>query len=191
MPVEKPEKSRPRLYLIDGYALIYRAYFALIRNPLRTSSGEETSASFGMANFLVKLLDERKPDYLGVVMDSREPTFRHERYSDYKATREKMPDDLSAQLPRVHELFEAFRVPVIEIMMATPLVRKYILDGEFDKLKATVGNREAGSQSFDQHLTEMFQKQIIDVTEAKRLASNVDALNLALRGITNSDTRLR
>src|SRR4051794_27034133 len=83
------------------------------------------------------------------------------------------------------------RVPVVEIMMATPLVRKYILDGEFEKLKGTVGNREAGSQSFDQHLTELFHKQIIDVNEAKRLASNVDALTLALRGIGNSDTRLR
>ena len=83
------------------------------------------------------------------------------------------------------------RVPVVEIMMATPIVRKYILEGEFEKLKGAVGNREAGSQSFDQHLTELFQKQIIDVNEAKRLASNVDALNLALRGITNSDTRLR
>jgi twitching motility protein PilT len=83
------------------------------------------------------------------------------------------------------------RVPVVEIMMATPIVRKYILDGEFEKLKGAVGNRESGSQSFDQHLTELFQKQIIDVGEAKRLASNVDALNLALRGISNSDTRLR
>ena len=83
------------------------------------------------------------------------------------------------------------RIPVIEIMMATPIVRKYILEGEFEKLKGTVGAREAGSQSFDQHLTELFQKQIIDVSEAKRLASNVDALNLALRGISNSDTRLR
>ena len=82
------------------------------------------------------------------------------------------------------------RVPVIEIMMATPIVRKYILDGEFEKLKGAVGNRESGSQSFDQHLTELFQKQIIDVNEAKRLASNVDALSLALRGIGNSDTRL-
>src|SRR3954470_14642698 len=82
------------------------------------------------------------------------------------------------------------RIPVIELMMATPIVRKYILDGEFEKLKGTVGNREAGSQSFDQHLTELFQKQIIDVNEAKRLASNVDALSLALRGIGNSDTRL-
>jgi twitching motility protein PilT len=83
------------------------------------------------------------------------------------------------------------RVPVVEIMMATPIVRKYILDGEYDKLKAAVGNKESGSQSFDQHLTELFQKQIIDVTEAQRLASNVDALKLALRGISNSDTRLR
>src|SRR2546430_5701162 len=83
------------------------------------------------------------------------------------------------------------RVPVVEIMMGTPIVRKYILDGDFEKLKGTVGNREAGSQSFDQHLTELFQKQIIDVNEARRLASNPDALNLALRGITNSDTRLR
>ena len=83
------------------------------------------------------------------------------------------------------------RIPVIEIMIATPIVRKYILEGEFEKLKGAVGNRESGSQSFDQHLTELFQKQIIDVGEAKRLASNVDALNLALRGISNSDTRLR
>jgi twitching motility protein PilT len=83
------------------------------------------------------------------------------------------------------------RVPVIELMQATPLVRKYILDGEYEKLKGTVGNKEGGCQSFDQHLTELFQKQIIDVAEAKRLASNVDALNLALRGIGNSDTRLR
>lgn len=83
------------------------------------------------------------------------------------------------------------RVPVIEVMTSTPLVRKYIQDGEFEKLKGCVGNREAGSQSFDQHLTELFQKQVIDISEAKRLATNVDALNLALRGISNSDTRLR
>jgi twitching motility protein PilT len=85
----------------------------------------------------------------------------------------------------------AGRVPVIELMMATPLVRKYIIEGEFEKLKGTVGNKESGSQSFDQHLTELFHKQVIDVHEAKRLASNVDALNLALRGISNSDTKLR
>jgi twitching motility protein PilT len=83
------------------------------------------------------------------------------------------------------------RVPVVEIMMRTPLVQKYILEGEFEKLKGCVGNKEAGCQSFDQHLTELFMKQTIDVAEAQRLASNVDALKLALRGIGNSDTRLR
>jgi twitching motility protein PilT len=83
------------------------------------------------------------------------------------------------------------RVPVNEIMMATPLVRKYIMEGEFDKLKGCVGNRESGGQSFDQHLVELFNKQIIDISEATRLASNVDALKLALRGISNSDTKLR
>jgi twitching motility protein PilT len=83
------------------------------------------------------------------------------------------------------------RVPVNEIMMATPIVRKYIMEGEFDKLKGCVGNRESGSQSFDQHLVELFNKQIIDISEATRLASNVDALKLALRGISNSDTRLK
>jgi twitching motility protein PilT len=83
------------------------------------------------------------------------------------------------------------RVPVVEIMLSTPLVKKYIFDGDWEKLKGCVGNREAGCQSFDQHLAELFQKQIIDVAEARRLASNTDALNLALRGIGNSDTRLR
>ena len=82
------------------------------------------------------------------------------------------------------------RVPVVEMMNMTPLARKLILDHDYDKLKGIVGNREAGNQSFDQHLTDLFQQQIIDINEAKRLATNVDALNLALRGIGNSDTRL-
>jgi twitching motility protein PilT len=83
------------------------------------------------------------------------------------------------------------RVPVIEIMMNTPLTRKYMLENELDKLKGMVGNKDAGCQSFDQHLTELFMKQIIDVKEAERLATNVDALKLAMRGIGNTDSRLR
>ncbi|MEM1013686.1 MAG: PilT/PilU family type 4a pilus ATPase [Planctomycetota bacterium] len=82
------------------------------------------------------------------------------------------------------------RVPVVEVMYMTPLARRYIMEKEYEKLKSIVGNKEAGNQSFDQHLTELFHKQIIDVNEAKRLATNVDALNLALRGIGNSDNRL-
>jgi len=107
--------ERPSLYLIDGYALIYRAFFAFVRNPLRTSQGEETGAAFGMANFLIKLLDERQPDTWAVVLDTREPTPRHERFPDYKATRQKMPDELKLQIPRILELFEGFRIPTIEV----------------------------------------------------------------------------
>jgi twitching motility protein PilT len=83
------------------------------------------------------------------------------------------------------------RVPVVEIMMNSPLTKKYMLESELDKLKGMVGNKEAGSQSFDQHLTELFMKQVIDVKEAERLATNVDALKLAMRGIGNTDSRLR
>jgi twitching motility protein PilT len=83
------------------------------------------------------------------------------------------------------------RLPAVEIMQSTPLARKHIFDGEYEKLKALVGNKESGSQSFDQHLAELFQKQLIDVAEAKRLASNVDALNMAMRGIGNNESRLR
>src|SRR5690606_5598250 len=68
--VEKPAKTRPRLFLIDGYALIYRSCFAMINRPLTTSRGENTSAAWGLTKFLLKILEEHEPDYLGVVLDA-------------------------------------------------------------------------------------------------------------------------
>ncbi len=112
--VEKPEKTRPRLFLIDGYALIYRAFFAMISRPLTTSRGENTSAAWGFSKFLLKILEEHEPDYLGVVMDAG-TSEREKRYPAYKATRAKMPDELRASMPRIRELLEAFRVPVLEL----------------------------------------------------------------------------
>jgi DNA polymerase-1 len=112
--VELPEKVRPRLFLIDGYALIYRAFFAMISRPLTTSKGENTSAAFGLTRFLLKLLEDYDPDYLGVVMDSG-TSARTELYPEYKATREKMPDELRSSLPRIRELVEAFRIPILEL----------------------------------------------------------------------------
>jgi DNA polymerase-1 len=111
---DAPLRTRPRLFLIDGYALIYRAFFALINRPLVTSKGENTSATFGLARFLMKVQREYAPDYLGVVLDAGSSK-RKERYPAYKATREKMPDELRASLPRVRDLLDAFRVPVIEL----------------------------------------------------------------------------
>jgi DNA polymerase I len=111
---QTPEKTRPRLFLIDGYALIYRAFFAMISRPLTTSRGENTSAAFGLTRFLLKLRQEYEPDYLGLVMDSG-TSVRTELFPEYKATREKMPDELRASLPRVRALVDAFNIPVLEV----------------------------------------------------------------------------
>ncbi|HZG42813.1 MAG TPA: 5'-3' exonuclease H3TH domain-containing protein, partial [Longimicrobium sp.] len=114
MPVEKPEKTRERLYLIDGYALIYRAFFALISRPLMSSKGENTSAAFGVARFLIKVMEKHQPDYLGMVFDAGDSE-RVEMYPEYKATREKMPDELALSIPRIRQLVEGFRIPVLEL----------------------------------------------------------------------------
>jgi DNA polymerase-1 len=104
-----------RMFLLDGMALAYRAYFAFINNPLKNSKGENTSAVFGFANALIKILEEEKPEYIAAVFDTPEPTFRHKKYPHYKATREKMPEDMIPQLPQLKELTEALGVPVLEL----------------------------------------------------------------------------
>ncbi len=104
-----------RIFLLDGMALAYRAYFAFIHNPLKNSKGENTSAVFGFTNALIKILEEEKPEYIAVVFDTHEPTFRHKKFPAYKATREKMPEDMIPQLPLVKELTEAMGVPVLEL----------------------------------------------------------------------------
>ena len=103
-----------RLFLLDGMALAYRAYFAFIHNPLKNAKGENTSAVFGFINALIKIRDEEKPDYIAVAFDLAEPTFRHKQYSEYKATREKMPEDMVPQLHYLKELTEAMGVPILE-----------------------------------------------------------------------------
>lgn len=112
--VNAPHKTRPRLFLIDGYALIYRAFFALISRPLITTRGENTSAAFGFTRFILKILEEHNPDYLAVVVDAGSSQ-RNEIYPAYKATRQKMPPDLQLQLPRIREIVEAFNIPIITL----------------------------------------------------------------------------
>lgn len=112
--MEIPDKTAPRLFLIDAYALIYRAFFAFINRPLTNARGENTSAPFGFANFLQGIRDEYEPDYIAVVFDSGY-SHRKELYPDYKATREKMPRELRDSLPRIRELVEAFGDRVVEV----------------------------------------------------------------------------
>jgi len=108
----------PRLFLVDGYALIYRAFFALISRPLTTSRGENTSAAWGIVNFLQRLLQTHQPDYLGWVHDSG-LSFRHERYPDYKATREKLSDELQSDfdrgMERICDILDAYHIPIISL----------------------------------------------------------------------------
>ncbi|HEU4642820.1 MAG TPA: DNA polymerase I [Gemmatimonadaceae bacterium] len=108
----------PRLFLIDGYALIYRAFFALISRPLTTSRGENTSAAWGIVNFLQRLIEKHKPEYIGWVHDSG-LSFRHEQYPAYKATREKLGEELQADfdrgMERISEILSAYNVPVLAV----------------------------------------------------------------------------
>ena len=91
-----------RLMLLDGYGLVYRGYFAL--PPLTTSKGELVNGVFGFASIVLRGIQDLQPDYLAVSFDLPGPTFRHEQYADYKATRVKMPDDLRDQFPKVREV---------------------------------------------------------------------------------------
>ena len=115
MPAPLPPPS-PRLFLVDGYALIYRAFFALLSRPLRTARGENTSAVWGVANFLQRLLATHRPEHLGWVHDAG-LSFRHERYPAYKATREKLGEELQADfdrgMARIESLLEAMNIPIL------------------------------------------------------------------------------
>jgi DNA polymerase-1 len=113
-----PNHTPPQLFLIDGYALIYRAFFAMISRPLRTTKGENTSAAWGVANFLLRLREKYHPDYVCWVNDAG-TSFREERYPDYKSTREKLDDSLQADfdqaVERIGTLLEGFRIPLVTI----------------------------------------------------------------------------
>jgi DNA polymerase-1 len=102
-----------RLMLLDGYGLVYRGYFAL--PPLTTSRGELVNGVFGFASIMLRGIADLKPDYLAVSFDLPGPTFRHDQYAAYKATRVKMPDDLRDQFPKVREVVKALRIPVYEM----------------------------------------------------------------------------
>ena len=98
--------------IVDAMAMAYRAYFAFINRPLKTKKGEPTSAVYGFVSQLVKVLEDHKPDYIAVATDSKEKTFRHERYEAYKATREAMPDDMIPQIGRIKEIVELMNIPL-------------------------------------------------------------------------------
>jgi len=109
-------KQQPkRLFLLDGMALVYRAHFAFLRNPVMTSDGRNASALFGFTNTLLELIEKQNPTHLAVAFDTSAPTTRHQRYPEYKANRDDMPEDLSAAIPEVKKLVAGFRIPIHEV----------------------------------------------------------------------------
>ena len=107
------KNNKKRLFIIDGYATLYRAHYALIKNPLTTTAGLETSAVFGFANQVFQLLEEENPDYIVAAFDSKGKNFRHELYEQYKANRSVMPDEIQLQLPYLWELLDGMNIPVL------------------------------------------------------------------------------
>ncbi|MDY4030783.1 MAG: DNA polymerase I [Alloprevotella sp.] len=104
-----------KLFLLDAYALIYRAYYALIASPRINSRGENTSAAFGFVNTLEDVLAHHSPDAIAVAFDPAGPTFRHEAYPDYKAQREATPEDIRSAVPVIKDIIRAYGIPLLEV----------------------------------------------------------------------------
>ena len=105
----------PKLFLLDAYALIYRAYYALIKSPRVNSKGLNTSAIMGFVNTLEEVLTKENPTHIGVAFDPAGPTFRHEAYPEYKAQREETPETIRLSVPYIKQILEAYNIPILEV----------------------------------------------------------------------------
>ncbi|MFM7645168.1 MAG: DNA polymerase I [Sphingomonadales bacterium] len=104
-----------RVFLLDAFALVFRAYYALIRSPRLTSTGKNTNAQFGFTNALLDLINKQKPSHMAVCFDTGAPTERHTDYADYKANRQETPEDILDAVPDIKKIIEAFNIPIIEL----------------------------------------------------------------------------
>ena len=104
-----------KLFLLDAYALIYRAYYALIRNPRINSKGMNTSAIMGFVNTLNEVLTKENPTHIAVAFDPSGPTFRHEAYAEYKAQREECPEDIKNAVPIIKKILNAWNIKILEV----------------------------------------------------------------------------
>lgn len=137
VPMTKPDK---KLFLLDAYALIYRAHFAFTKTPRINSKGHNTSVPFGFTNTLLEVLQKQKPTHIGIAFDTAAKTFRDEIFAEYKATRQEMPEDIRYGIPKVKEIIRGFKIPILE------------LDGyEADDIIGTI-SRQACTQGFEVYM---------------------------------------
>ena len=109
------QSTEKKVFLLDAFALIFRAYYALIRNPRITSKGKNTNAQFGFINTLLDLINNQRPTHMAVCFDTQAPTERHTEFSEYKANRQETPEDLLAAIPDIKKLIRGFNIPVLEV----------------------------------------------------------------------------
>jgi DNA polymerase-1 len=129
-----------KLFLLDAFALIYRAHFAFTKTPRINSKGINTSVPFGFTNTLLEVLQKQKPTHIGVAFDTNKPTFRDEIFEEYKATRQEMPEDIRYGVPKVKEILDGFNIPILE------------MDGyEADDIIGTLA-KQAEKQGFDVYM---------------------------------------
>lgn len=129
--------SKPKLFLLDAYALIYRAHFAFTKNPRINSKGMNTSVVFGFTNTLLEVLQKQKPTHIAVAFDTAAATFRDELFEDYKATRQETPEDIRSGIPIIKDIIRGFNIPILE------------MDGyEADDIIGTIA-RKAAASGFD------------------------------------------
>ena len=138
-----------KIFLVDGMAILYRAHYAMINNPLTTESGIHTSAIFGFFNTIFKIFKEENPDYFLVTMDTKKPTFRHQRYSEYKANRKEMPLELQQQIPIFYDILDRSNINTVKLdgfeaddILGTIVTRnqnlnldQYIISGDKDLMQ--------------------------------------------------------
>ncbi|HRF27795.1 MAG TPA: DNA polymerase I, partial [Ferruginibacter sp.] len=104
-----------KLFLLDAFALVFRAYYALIRNPRITSKGRNTNAQFGFTNTLLDLINNQKPTHMAVCFDTHALTERHTDFADYKANRQETPEDILSAVPDIKKIIRGFNIPVVEL----------------------------------------------------------------------------
>jgi DNA polymerase-1 len=160
-----------RLYIIDGHGLIYRAYYAFIRRPLITTKGENTSALFGFMRMILKLIHDESPHYIVCVFDSKKPTFRHKLYPEYKAKRQKAPEDLLSQVETIKKLVDKLGIAVVEApgYEADDLIGTITEKAKGEGMKCTI-------VSSDKDVLQLVDKDV-NVYASKKGVSEVETLN--------------
>ncbi|WP_370088181.1 DNA polymerase I [Ekhidna sp.] len=164
--------SEKKLFLLDAFALIYRAHFAMSQNPRLTTNGINTGAILGFTNSLLEIITKEKPSHIGVAFDTHAPTFRHEEYKEYKATRQEQPEEIKVAIPYCLKIVEGFNIPIL------------MKDGyEADDLIGTIA-KKAGAQGFkvymmtpDKDFAQLVDENI-SLFKPRRMGNGVDIMGI-------------